>query len=145
ELRQTLQRWIPAQSHSHEAAGGGAEAKADASAMAAAFPQVYAQELTAAFPPALHAVLPLLLRELPHDQERLTQALASGGGAAVAAAVHRVVGSVALYDAEIARAGQQLEARLLSQPLAELLHEVDAFAQRLQGLRERLQQAIGPG
>ncbi|ALN91589.1 his Kinase A domain protein [Lysobacter gummosus] len=145
ELRETLQRWIPAQSRSHDAAGVAAQPQTDAPALTAAFPQVYAQELTAAFPPALHAVLPLLLRELPHDQERLAQALASGSGAAVAAAVHRVVGSVALYDAEIARAGQQLEARLLSQPLPELLGEADAFAERLQGLRERLQQAIGPG
>ncbi|MGO1068941.1 ATP-binding protein [Lysobacter sp. CA199] len=125
ELDETLKHWLP----------GRVTAIEDAT-------EAPAIDEPGAIPQALRAVLPLLLSELPNDRERLAQTLASGSGAAVAAAVHRAVGSVALYDAAIAQSGQQLEARLLSQPLSELQAQVAAFDAQLQALQERLQRAL---
>ncbi|MBW8808382.1 MAG: transporter substrate-binding domain-containing protein, partial [Lysobacter sp.] len=107
ELRETLQHWLPA-----EAGDGPNEATfADA-----------APSLVVA--PALQKVVPVLLRELPQDLARIDQAIASGSGLDAAAAVHRAVGSIALFDIGLARIGQQLELQLRSEAVADLDHAV---------------------
>ncbi|MGH8083096.1 MAG: ATP-binding protein, partial [Lysobacter sp.] len=139
ELRDSLRRWLPAAAHAQ--AG---ERDADAGATTETSESDPDSD-SPAFPQALRAIVPLLLEELPRDRARIAQAAAAGNGALVAAAVHRAVGSVALYDGGIASDGQQLEARLLSRPLTEVLDEVLAFDQRLQRLQERLRRGLETG
>ena len=86
----------------------------------------------------VRASLPVLLRELPNDIAHIDRAIVSGCGVAVAAAVHRASGSLALFDAEGAHQGQALEARLLSQPVSELTGELEGFLARIRTLHERL-------
>ncbi|MEH6416152.1 response regulator, partial [Pseudomonas sp. CGJS7] len=124
QLCETLHRWLP------ERASVGETMRASAS------------DPREPIAPALRAALPLLLSELPNDRERLSAALASGSGVATAAAVHRLIGSVALYDGALARSGQRLEGRLLLRPLSEMHAEVAAFDGRLRGLQMSLQRSL---
>ncbi|ATE72075.1 ATP-binding protein [Lysobacter capsici] len=121
QLRETLQRWLPAEAGD----GPGETASADA-----------APALVVA--PGLQPVVPVLLRELPRDLARIDQAIASGSGQAAAAAVHRAIGSIALFDVRLARIGQQLEAQLRSEAVADLDHAVAAFTRGVRGLQGRL-------
>jgi|GEM_PF-99920 len=120
ELRETLQRWLPAE----------AGDRPDETASAAAPALVVA--------PGLQQVVPVLLRELPQDLARIDQAIASGSGLAAAAAVHRAVGSVALFDVGLARIGQQLEAQLRSEAVTDLDLAVADFTRGVRGLQGRL-------
>ncbi|KRB04170.1 hypothetical protein ASD86_17690 [Lysobacter sp. Root690] len=120
ELRETLQRWLPAEAGDES----GETASTAAPALVVA--------------PGLQQVVPVLLRELPQDLARIDQAIASGSGLAAAAAVHRAVGSIALFDVGLARIGQQLEAQLRSEAVADLDLAVADFTRGVRGLQGRL-------
>lgn len=125
QLRATLQHWLPVE------AGDGPDDEPGEAAAADAVPA-----LTVA--PGLQQVVPVLLSELPRDLARIDRAIASGSGPDAAAAVHRAVGSIALFDAGLARIGQQLEARLRSEAVADLDLAMADFTRGVRGLQQRL-------
>lgn len=122
ELRDTLRHWLPAKA---------SDAPSEEAAPADAAP-------TLVVAPALQQVVPVLLRELPGDLARIDRAVASGSGSAAAAAVHRAVGSIALFDVGLARIGQQLERQLRSEAVADLDRAVAVFTCGVRGLHVRL-------
>lgn len=137
ELRDALRQWLPGEAGAEAAGEPGARAAAVARDDREAGPDD-AQQVLATIAPALRSVVPILLRELPADLARIDAAVAGGGGAAAAAAVHRAIGSIALFDAGLARAGQDLEARLLVEPVAALDSALDEFTGGVRGLQARL-------
>jgi len=118
ELERMVRRWLP-----------------DAAARGGSGPNVA---------PLLRSALPVLLRELPRERADIAAALLAQDGAALAHALHRCAGAIALFDAPVAQRAQALEARLAQRPMREsaaavraLLDELDALRRRWQALAER--------
>ncbi|QQP97226.1 ATP-binding protein [Lysobacter enzymogenes] len=118
ELERIVQRWLP-----------GAAARGGSGSNVA---------------PLLRSALPVLLRELPRERADIAAALLAQDGAALARALHRCAGAIALFDAPVAQRAQALEARLAQGPMREsaaavraLLDELDALRRRWQALAER--------
>ncbi|MEI2429966.1 ATP-binding protein [Lysobacter yananisis] len=115
ELERALRRWLPAAKPTLEQAP--AQAEPDRT--------------------GLRAVLPLLLRELPREREGIAGALRAEDAVALAAALHRCAGAIALYDAQAAARAQALELQLAQRPLPESAAQVAALLEELAGLQRR--------
>ncbi|WP_394541288.1 ATP-binding protein [Lysobacter enzymogenes] len=85
----------------------------------------------------LRAVLPLLLRELPREREGIAEALQAEDAVALAAALHRCAGAIALYDSHAAARAQALELQLAQRPLPESAAAVATLLEELAGLQRR--------
>ncbi|WP_123648232.1 PAS domain-containing hybrid sensor histidine kinase/response regulator [Lysobacter enzymogenes] len=117
ELERALRRWLPAAQQVAE------QAEPDRA--------------------GLRAVLPLLLRELPRERESIAEALRAEDAVALAAALHRCAGAIALYDAQAAARAQALELQLAQRPLPESAAQVVALLEDLAGLQRRWEALAG--
>ncbi|SDX64738.1 ATP-binding protein [Lysobacter enzymogenes] len=117
DLQRVLQRWL-----------------ADAAAPAAPTQASVTGELG-----ALGAALPLLLRELPREREDIAAALRAQDRAALAHALHRCAGAIALFDAALAQRAQALEAAIAQQPLRDCAAAVGELLDELEGMQRRWQ------